>query len=143
MFDVWCFVKKISISFTFFFPESAFLQQIICALTFHAIPGLLKDYLYWLLAELEIACSLFRKKVHNYIKPEKLNSSEIEIMNNKNSNKNVCSLTHLVYWLWKLFLFRVIEDYSSILICLWNTRLKREMSKCDNKEQCLMSQNVI
>lgn len=139
MFDLWCFVIKRVISFTILFRKCFSSANYVC-FNFSSYPRAPKE-LHWLSAELKIAYSLFRKKVH--IKPEQWKSSEIEIMNNRNNNKNVYSLTHLVCWLWKLFLFRVVSDNSSILICLWNTRLKREMTKYDNKEQCIINQNVI
>lgn len=139
-FGLWCFVIKRAIFFTILFRKCFSSANYVC-FNFSSYPRVAKE-LNWLSAGLKIANVLFRKTVHYYIKPEQWNSSEIEQMN-KNYNKNVYSLTHPVYWVWILFQLRVIKDYSSILICLWTTRLKREMSKCDNKEQCLINQNVI
>lgn len=80
--------------------------------------------------ELKIAWCYFERRciITWSLKPERWNSSGGEI-------KKKGSLRHPAYRLWNLFLFRVINDNSDILIWLWNTRLMRDISKYSNTEQ--------
>lgn len=86
MFDLWSFVIKRAIFFPILFRKYFSTENYVC-FNFFSYPRAAKE-LKRLSADLQIACSLFRKKVYNYIKPEQWNSSVIEIMN-KYNNKNV------------------------------------------------------